>query len=322
MTKQIVGTLRLTTPGQLIVLQGTLVEQTADYVLLNVKRRGSSKTDPTLIPSGDIKQAFLSEEQNETYITTVGELVEDHADITMVSAAGGFFYGETAGTSVIASPGTWTFLPSGEVEAAAPAKGGKAKATAAAEKPAAGKGKTKPEPEPEEEQEEEQEAEAEAEYEPEVGHTVTVTEEDGEETTGEVTKLDAKTITVDGQKFKLAAVTVVQAEATEPADDTPAEEEQEEEYEPEDGDYVNINDGEDDVAGTVTALTAKKITITDEDGEDHVFVTAKVTVTKAEKPKAAAKKPAGKPSTKEEKPAGKPSGKPAAGGKANDNDDW
>lgn len=306
----VTGTLRIITPGQDQVLQGTLVEQTAEYVTLDVKRRGSKKTDRTMIAAGDIKQAWISETVNETYLTIVGETIDDY-DVELVSVEGGYFSGTSGDTAVLVAPGLWQFLPNVVEDEDGEPAAKPAAAKPAAAKPAAGKGKPAPEPEPEEEQEEEQEEE---EYEPEVGHFVTVTE-DEEETTGEVEALTSKLITVAGTKFKLADVTVVQAER--PEDDTP--EEEPEAYEPADGDYVKVTEGEDEVEGDVTGLTAKKITVTDAEGEEHVFLLSKVTVEAATKPKAKAAKPAAaKPA------ADKPAGKPAAGKAkaAADDSDW
>lgn len=311
-----IGTLRITTAAQLQSIQGTLVEQTAEYVTLDVKRRGSKKTDRTLFAAADIKLAFISQDVNETYLSVYGELVEEYAEVTLETIEGGYFSGSMGDSGVLASPGTWQFLPN-EVadEETPPATAAKGKG-AAATKPAASKPAKAAEPEPEEQEEapEEEESDDEA-YEPAKGDNVTITDEDGDETTGEVELVTAKIIKVGGVKFNRADVTVVQA-AAEEADDTP---EEQEEYEPEDGHYVAVTDSDGDVVtGTVTGLTAKKITITDDAGEEQAFILSKVTVTQAEAPKPAAK---GKGAAT--KPAAKGAEKPAAGkAKPAESEDW
>lgn len=304
----VTGTLRITTLAQALNVQGTLVEQTAEFVTLDVKRRGSKKTDRTCYPADAIRVAFISEEVNETYLTIIGESVEEYPGIVRGEIAGGYFAGQMGDSAVIAAPGTWTFLPDEvEGEAAEPA----AKPAKAAAKPA---GKAKPEPEEEEEQEEEEEennSEPEA-YVPAKGDTVKVTDDEGDETIGEVELINATTIKVAGTKFKLADVTVAPAEAAAEGDDTPADEG--DDYEPEDGDYVTITEADgDETSGTITGLTAKKVTIDDAEGESQSFMLAKVTIVKAEAPKKGGKGGAAKPAAKEDKaPAKSQTNKKAA----------
>ena len=91
------------------------------------------------------------------------------------------------------------------------------------------------------------------------------------------------------------------------------------------GNYVTVTDEDDEeVTGTIKTLTAKKLVVTDDEGESHTFKPDDVTVAHAEKPKA--KKPAGKkPAAKEE---AEDEAKPAKGGKAKkpapaeDDGDW
>lgn len=329
MSKQVVGTLRIVTPGQALSIQGTLVNQDAESVTLDVKRRGSKKTDRTCYAATAIRQAFISDEVNETYLTVIGELVEDYPGVTLDAIQAGFFAGTMGESAVLAAPGTWVFLPDeSEEEDTTPAPKGKAKAAVAPAAEPKGKGKAKAEPEPEEEPEEEQseeEGETEA-YEPAKGDHVNLL--DGDEDivgTGEVEAINSKTITVAGEKFKLADVTVVQIE-TPAADDAPEEEEEQEEeqpeaYEPAEGDYVTVTDADDEeVSGTVTAVTPKKVTIEDADGESHPFLLAKVTVVEATPPKKgkAAAAPKGKAA---EVKSGKAAASPAPKAAATD-DDW
>jgi hypothetical protein len=107
-------------------------------------------------------------------------------------------------------------------------------------------------------------------------------------------------------------------------EEEPENEEEGEEFEV--GDYVTVTDAdEEEVTGTIKTLTAKKLVVTDDEGESHTFKPDDVTVAHAEKPKA--KKPAGKkPAAKEE---AEDEAKPAKGGKANkkpapaeDDGDW
>ena len=94
------------------------------------------------------------------------------------------------------------------------------------------------------------------------------------------------------------------------------------EYEPEEGDFVKITDEDDEVVkGTVTAITAKTITIEDGDEETHKFKLADVTVEAA---KAPAKKGKAKPAaTDEDEDEDEPKAKAKAKGKkAGADDDW
>lgn len=123
-------------------------------------------------------------------------------------------------------------------------------------------------------------------YKPEEGDYVVVTDEDDDTFEGKVIEIDAKTITIevdDAEKiFKLVKVTVTEGEKPKPAGKKKVTEpEPTDEYEPEKGDTVSVDDGDDTVVGNVTDVDAKSITIEDEDGEDHTFKRAKVTVTKA-----------------------------------------
>lgn len=309
----VTGTLRITTQGQLLSIQGTLVEQTAEYVTLDVKRRGSKKTDRATYAAADIKLAFVSDEQNETYLSVIGASVDDYV-VELQEIAGGYFSGTMGESAVLAAPGTWTFLPDvveGEETAPTPAKAPAKAATAPA------KGKAKAAVEEEEEQEEEEEEETPA-YEPEKGDYVKVVDADEEETEGVVELINAKAIKVGGVKFNRADVTVTAAEA--PVEEEEEEQEEGEAYEPADGDYVSVTDADDEVVtGTITGLTAKKVTITDAEDEEHGFLLSKVTVALSEKPKAKAAAKAGA------KAADKPAGKAAAAPKgkaAAEDDNW
>jgi hypothetical protein len=111
--------------------------------------------------------------------------------------------------------------------------------------------------------------------------------------------------------------------AAEPEPDEADEGGKEEEDEFEVGNYVTVTDEEDEeVTGTIKTLTAKKLVVTDDEGESHTFKPDDVTVAHAEKPKAkksAGKKPAAKEEADEPK-AKKPAGKKPA--PAEDDGDW
>jgi len=155
------------------------------------------------------------------------------------------------------------------------------------------------------------------EFEPEVGSYVKVTDADDEEVEGEVTSLSAKKIEVtdaDGEvhAFFLSKVTVEAAEKPAPkkaAKGKAAKEEAKDEVEVGDeGSYVKVTDADDEeVVGEVTANTGKKITVKDEEGEEHTFFLSKVEVEAAEKPEAKpakGKKAAAKEEAKDEPEAG------------------
>ena len=106
----------------------------------------------------------------------------------------------------------------------------------------------------------------------------------------------------------------------------PEEEEEEEEFEPEEGSYVKITDEEENVVkGTVTAITAKTITIEDKDEEEHKFKRADVTIEEAKAPAKAKGKAKAEPEEEEEEEEEddkKSKGKGKGGKKADADDDW
>lgn len=160
------------------------------------------------------------------------------------------------------------------------------------------------------------------EYIPEEGDYVQVFDADDEELVqGNVTSVDAKSITVedaehDKHTHRMAKVTVskivkpkaVAKKKPVPADDDdeeqekpakskkkpapePEEEEDEDEYTPAKGDMVVIKDSDDEelVTGKVIKVDSKSITVEDEEGEETVHRLAKVMVEKV-KPKVKAVK--------------------------------
>lgn len=155
-------------------------------------------------------------------------------------------------------------------------------------------------------------------------------EEDGDEVAvGTVESIDTKKVIVededgDQHTFKFSAGFTLKAAPAKKAtakgkkkDEPEPEEEVDEVYTPEEGDRVKAVDSDDEeVVGTVTAINTKKVTIEDDDGEDHSFKLVDVTLSPApKKAKAAAKgKKASPPDDDDEdeeevKPAKKPAGK-------------
>ncbi len=100
-----------------------------------------------------------------------------------------------------------------------------------------------------------------------------------------------------------------------------AKEEPEPEYEPEVGDRVAITNADEEVVkGTITAMTAKTVTIEDKAEDEHKFKWDDISI-ELIKAAAPAKKAAAK-DEEEEAPAAKPKGKPGAAAKKGDDTDW
>lgn len=254
-----IGTLITISRNVPVEYTGTLIEQTAEALTIDVKRPRSSKYDRHVFPIAQVVESYLAGEGEPSTIYVMGDLTNEVAGVELQEINGGYFAGTIGEQAVLVGPGRWSFIEDAEAEE----EGSKGKgAGKAASKPAPAKGKGK--------KDEDEEPESE--------------EEEGEE--------------------------------------------EEEAFEPEEGSYVNVNDGEDDVQGEVTGLTSKKITITDADGEEHSFALSKVTVTEADKPKAkkggAKSKPkADEEEEEEEAPKGKGGKAGAAKGKGKaDEDEW
>ena len=219
-----VGTLVITQRNVPVEYAGQLVSAENGVIVLDVKRPRTSKVDRHVFPLAGLLEAHLSEE-GTSYLYVRGEQTVEHAEVTLVEisengAFSGTYEGKDGTYAIYAPAGSYVFLADGDAEEEAKPAAKKPAGKPAA--PAKGKGKAEPEEEEEEEaEEEEEEAEEEEEeaYEPEVGSYVTVTDEEGEEVTGEVTALNTKqiTLTVDEEDvvFKLAKVTI--AEAKKPA---------------------------------------------------------------------------------------------------------
>lgn len=270
------GTLYIITTEGLREIVGTLVEQTADYIAVDAKR---PRKDPerVLIPVASIQSAFIAEGEDGCQIYVKETITDEYKDVVLDETTGGWFTGHTEEYAVMVRPGTWKFVLTDDEKPAAKGKGKAAPAKEEAEEKPAAKGKGKA-PAKEEE------------YEPAVGDNVRITFADGEteDVVGEVEAVTPKVITVGGEKYKFADIESVVQEDAEGGD----------EYEPAEGDYVSVTDAEENVVeGTITALNAKKVTVTDADEEEHVFVISKVVIEKAEPPKK--KEKASKKPTKE-----------------------
>jgi len=305
------GTLTVVYQHTLVEVSGTLVDQTEEGVLtLDVKRERSSKSDRKIFSTSNFDFSMVSEGVASLY--KFGTLEEQYKGVTINAITPeGFFSGtDEDGTAYLVAPKLWTFIVDEEGGEAKPAAKGKKEAPAPkgkkeAEAPAKGKKPAK----------EETEDEGEA-YEPEVGDNVTFTYE-GEEITGEVEAVTAKSITVAETKYLRKDITdLVKSDAK-----------GEEEFEPEVGSFVTVTDGEgEETTGEVTKLTAKAITVEDEDGEETKFVREDVEIAEAEAPAKPAKgkkeaAPAkGKKAAEEEAPAKPAKGKKEA--KPAEDDDW
>ncbi len=126
------------------------------------------------------------------------------------------------------------------------------------------------------------------------GDKVVVTDDDDDEFTGTITVITAKSVTIEDaqeieHKFKISDVKIKAAPAKgkKPA----AKDEGDDEPEFKVGDKVVVTDEDDEaVTGTITAISAKSITIEDADEDDHKYKISDVKIKPARgKPKPAAK---------------------------------
>lgn len=107
---QNVGTLSISIPGEVQAVAGTIVEVTDSYVVLNVKRPRSSKSDRKVYSLNNVLQFFSNGEEGTVLLR--GTYEEAYADITLKTTENGFFVGtnEETGEQIIAAPDTWEFI--------------------------------------------------------------------------------------------------------------------------------------------------------------------------------------------------------------------
>ena len=181
-----------------------------------------------------------------------------------------------------------------------------------------GKGKKAPEPEPEEEEEDEDTPEFSE------GDRVQVLDEDGDEVAvGTIESIDTKKVVITDEDdephtFKFAAGFTLKAA---PARKTTGkkkpepepEEDEDEAFTPEEGDRIQVVDSDDEddvkVIGVVTEITSRKVTVEDDEGDDHTFKLSEVTLQPAPVKKAVKGKKAPPPEDDDDEDDIKPSKK-------------
>lgn len=267
--KKPTGTLLVTYSNAIREIIGTLVEQTEEFIVVDVPRKRSSKVDRKMFPLSTIDSLLVTGDDVIIYLR--GDVVDEYPNITIAEVSSGFFSGtsEEEGTSYLVRPGLWSFVNSADDEAA---KGAKKPAAAPAKgKPATAAKEEKPAAKSKKEEAAEEEAE---EYWPEEGDKVKLVTDDEEEVTGKVTAVTPKSVTIGEDKYLRKNITSIEkakggAAAKSKKEEEAAEEEAaDEDYEPKVGDVVVIKqEGEDDVTGTCEAVTAKSITV---DGEKYM----------------------------------------------------
>lgn len=121
-----------------------------------------------------------------------------------------------------------------------------------------------------EEGESEEEEEEEAEAEIEVGSTVTGEDKDGEEVTGEVTKIRGELVTVQGEDGEVHKCNLDDLSLADGDGEDKEEEEDEESGEIEVGSRVTgENEDGDDIEGEVVKIKGDNVTVEDDEGEKH-----------------------------------------------------
>ena len=140
---QIVGTLNFQVKDSVVFVDGILVSQDENQIVMDVKRPRSSKYDRMVFATANLLQVFIS--GDSVSIAQRGTFTDSYPNVTVQSVENGFIVvADEDGNQTVCAPGTWEFVA--DVEEEAP------KAT---KKAPAAKGKKAAKVEEEEEEEEE-----------------------------------------------------------------------------------------------------------------------------------------------------------------------
>ena len=139
---QIVGTLNFQVKDSVVFVDGILVSQDENQIVMDVKRPRSSKYDRMVFATANLLQVFIS--GDSVSIAQRGTFTDSYPNVTVQSVENGFIVvADEDGNQTVCAPGTWEFVA--DVEEEAPK----------AKKAPAAKGKKAAKVEEEEEEEEE-----------------------------------------------------------------------------------------------------------------------------------------------------------------------
>lgn len=156
---QIVGTLNFQVKDSVVFVDGILVSQDENQIVMDVKRPRSSKYDRMVFATANLLQVFIS--GDSVSIAQRGTFTDSYPNVTVQSVENGFIVvADEDGNQTVCAPGTWEFVA--DVEEEAP----KAKKAPAAKGKKAAKVEEEEDFEDEEVDEEFEEGEAEEEEKP------------------------------------------------------------------------------------------------------------------------------------------------------------
>ena len=156
---QIVGTLNFQVKDSVVFVDGILVSQDENQIVMDVKRPRSSKYDRMVFATANLLQVFIS--GDSVSIAQRGTFTDSYPNVTVQSVENGFIVvADEDGNQTVCAPGTWEFVA--DVEEEAP----KAKKAPAAKGKKAAKVEEEEEFEDEEVDEDLEEEEAEEEEKP------------------------------------------------------------------------------------------------------------------------------------------------------------
>ena len=135
---QIVGTLNFQVKDSVVFVDGILVSQDENQIVMDVKRPRSSKYDRMVFATANLLQVFIS--GDSVSIAQRGTFTDSYPNVTVQSVENGFIVvADEDGNQTVCAPGTWEFVADVEEEEAPKAK-----------KAPAAKGKKAKQAEPEE----------------------------------------------------------------------------------------------------------------------------------------------------------------------------
>lgn len=127
---QIVGTLNFQVKDSVVFVDGILVSQDENQIVMDVKRPRSSKYDRMVFATANLLQVFIS--GDSVSIAQRGTFTDSYPNVTVQSVENGFIVvADEDGNQTVCAPGTWEFVADVEEEApkakkATAAKGKKA----------------------------------------------------------------------------------------------------------------------------------------------------------------------------------------------------